>query len=212
MWICKNTYYQAILCEHAPPHSLLFASISIFRAINSPVTGFPLPLSDTPQHWLQPLISNQAWACVSCSSIYSRPANRHKSTSKISLRTISFKRSFRRFSETTREMIRTDASESISLRQNSTESPSPRQSCQRFGGALKKRKKRRRKKWFKSIRKGLFILWEAPVVWSGVGLCSDCCKESDEPVNQEEGWHHCSAPYLWAELLRRAAPLLCWSV
>lgn len=103
MWICKNTYYQAILCEHAPHDSLLFAFISVFRAVNSPVTGFPLPLSDTPQHWLQPLISNQAWACVSCSSIYSRPANRHKSTSKISLRTISFKRSFRRFSETTRE-------------------------------------------------------------------------------------------------------------
>lgn len=98
------------------------------------------------------------------------------------------------------------------LRQNSTKSPSPIQSCQRFGGALKKKRKRRRRKWFKSIRKGLFILWEAPLVWSGVGLCSDCCKESDEPVNQEEGWHHCSAPYLWAELLRRAMPLLCWSV
>lgn len=51
--------------------------------------------------------------------------------------------------------IRTGAAESISLRQNSTKSPSPRQSCQRFGGALKEKKKRRRKKWFKSIRKGM---------------------------------------------------------
>lgn len=97
IWNCKNAYYQDILCEHAPSHSLLLAFTGIFRAVNSPVTGFPPPLSDTPQHWLQPLISNQAWACVSCSTIYSQPANRHKSTSKICLRTISLKEAFAKF-------------------------------------------------------------------------------------------------------------------
>lgn len=124
--------------------------MSIFQAVNSPVTDFPPPLSDTPQHWLQPLISNQAWACVSCSTIYSRPANSHKSTSKICLRTISFKRT--KLSDTTRYRFRTDTTESISSKGNSTQSPSPIQSCQRFGVPLWKKKK----KAFKSVSKASF--------------------------------------------------------
>lgn len=181
IWNCKNTSYQDILCEHAPSHSSLLAFIGIFRAVNSPVTGFPPPLSDTPQHWLQPLISNQAWACVSCSTIYSQPANRHKSTSKTCLRTISLKEAFTRF-------LRPRGKGSIQIQQNpSSKGPSPIQSCQKFVGALKKKKK-----GFKSVSKGSFLLREAPLVWSGVGPCTDCCKESYEPVNQEEGWHHSS--------------------